>query len=134
MYLLPPFVFISLASWAYDHNLFNYMSCLCALNRLSMSRVSNCELGKLKAFKVVLPSQLELVLLLLQQHSQVMVQTPHVSTIADLENQKFHQYFQGLSHISMSLVQWHPTNLYNRVYLYVNVLLELSGLSHQSLS
>ena len=94
LYLQPPFVFIPLASWAYDHNFFKDWSSFCALCRLSMSRVSNCKLGTLKAFKVFSPSQLELVLLLLQQ-------TPHVSTIADLEYQKLHQYFPGLGHISM---------------------------------
>ena len=78
-----------------------------------------------KPSRVFMPSQFALVLLLLQQNSQAMVQTPHVSTIADLEYQKLHQYFPGLSPISTSLAPWLLANLYNTVYLSLKVLLEL---------
>ena len=52
LYLLPHFVFISLVSWTYDHTYFNDGSSLCSLYRLSMSKVSNCELGTLRVRKM----------------------------------------------------------------------------------
>ena len=51
LYLLPPFVFISLSSWAYVQNFFNDGSSVCSLCRLSMSRVSNWELATFKTVK-----------------------------------------------------------------------------------